>query len=401
MQTIGVLGLGYIGLPTAATLAQAGYSVRGFDISREVVGTINGGSPHIVEHGLNQLVAEAVRSGRLVASTELAPCDVYIVAVPTPIHPDKTPDLDAVRAATETVVRVLAPGQLVIVESTVPPRTCLDVVLPILESGSGLRHGDFHLAHCPERVLPGRILEELIANDRIVGGVTPEATRGAASLYASFVKGEILETDVTTAEACKLMENTFRDVNIALANELASMCADFGIDAAEAIRLANRHPRVFVHQPGIGVGGHCIPVDPWFLVHAAPAKARLVATARAINDARPERVVDRILALDPSGSARLALLGLAFKPDVDDLRESPAVEIAAAVARARPVVVVEPHIDALPPPLLPCSHIALRELDAAVAECDTLVVLVRHQAFAALVANPPAGKNVIDAAKLW
>lgn len=405
MRTIGVVGLGYIGLPTAATLASCGYRVHGFDVAADVVETINRGEIHIVEEGLGALVAEAVRSGRLQASTQVQPCDIHIVAVPTPINEDKSPGLEAVRSAAKAVGPVLRRGDLVIVESTIPPRTCVDLVAPILESTSGLSHsaGEFLLAHCPERVLPGRIMHELIANDRVVGGTTPEATRQAAALYGSFVRGQIFTTDATTAEAVKLMENTFRDVNIALANEMAAICDGLGIDGAEAIRLANRHPRVNIHSPGIGVGGHCIPVDPWFLVHAAPETAQMISLARRINDARPHVVADRIVKLTQGSPGSLALLGLAFKADVDDLRESPAIEIAHLVADRvdKEVLIVEPHVDRLPNEIAGHPRLRLVDLDQAIAASDRHVVLVPHRVFSALRSTPPADKQVVDAWTLF
>lgn len=385
IQTVCVIGLGYIGLPTAATLANAGYQVVGVDVSPEIIETINNGDIHISELGLDILVRAAVQSGRLRASSEPVQAHAFIIAVPTPINPDKSPDLSYVIAAVHSVAKFIKPNDLVIVESTIPPRTCVDVVSPLLEELTGFSHEqDYYLAHCPERVIPGKILHEILHNDRIIGGATPEATVHTEALYAGFVRGKLLRTDATTAEMCKLMENTYRDVNIALANELAVIAEDIGVDIAAAIDFANHHPRVNIHKPGIGVGGHCIPVDPWFIAHAVPEKAKLIKAAREINDARPGQIVKRILEVARRHpTRRLALFGLSYKPDVDDLRESPAIEIARGVAEALhdDVYVVEPHIRALPPSLKSVTNLKLVRDEVAYDEAQVLVTLVEHSQF--------------------
>ena len=395
--TVAVIGLGYIGLPTAATLANSGLEVIGIDVNPEIVETINQGDIHISEQGLDILVRAAVQRQSLRAATQVQIADIHIIAVPTPITPDKKPDLSYVEAAAKSIASVLRPGDLVILESTVPPRTCTGVVGPLLEKLTGLRHGeDYGLAHCPERVIPGKILHEIIYNDRIIGGTTPEATERTATLYRRFVKGELLLTDATTAELCKLMENTYRDVNIALANELAEIADGIDVNINEAIRLANHHPRVNIHTPGIGVGGHCIPVDPWFIVHTAPEKARLLSTARAINDSRPKVYAKRILAhLQTFPEGPVALLGLSYKADVDDIRESPALEIVHELARVttKTLWLVEPHIRALPAALTHLPNVMLVDEERAFKEAAHLIMLVPHSSF-------KHKQGVIDVTKL-
>lgn len=379
-----VIGLGYIGLPTSAVLATTGFGVVGVDISPTVVQTISSGQIHIAENGLQAIVARVVADGKLTATTEMPQADIYIIAVPTPSHPDKSPDLRFVERASEQLAATLTKGALVILESTVPPLCCESVVAPAIERVCGLKAGvDYHLAHCPERVIPGKIIHELYHNDRIVGGVTPECAEMAATLYESFVKGEVLTTSATAAELCKLAENTFRDINIAYANELASICRKFGVDAKEVIAMANRHPRVNILQPGIGVGGHCIAVDPWFLVHSAPEIARIIRTAREVNDSRPAQVAEEIIQSAVPGKA-IVLLGLAYKPDVDDLRESPAVQVAAMLAEQWPgqVLVVEPHVNELPRDLSDYGNLLLVDLQTALTSGGYVRVLVAHSEFA-------------------
>lgn len=382
---ISVIGLGYIGLPTAATLANTGLRVIGVDVREDVVNTIRQGDIHISEQGLDILVRAAVQRKTLETSLTPQVADIHIIAVPTPITEDKKPDLSYVEAATRSICQVLKPGDLVVLESTVPPGTCLNVVAPIIKEQLGLEHGnDYHLAHCPERVIPGKILHEIIYNDRIIGGTTPEATERTAELYGTFVKGKLLTTNATTAELCKLMENTYRDVNIALANELASIAEDIDVSITEAIALANHHPRVNIHTPGIGVGGHCIPVDPWFIVHTAPEKAKLIYSARLINDARPKVFAERILELIREHPDRqVALLGLSYKADVDDARESPAIEIVHELASQTHVSlwVVEPHIPTLPKALASLNNVTLVDEDTAYRKADILVMLVSHSSF--------------------
>ena len=408
-STINVYGLGYIGLPTAATFANVGYQVLGVDICPEVVRRINAGDAHIQEPGLHLLVHSALHRRALSASLTPSPAEVHIIAVPTPVSSDpfgnKSPDLSHVEVATRTLASVLQAGDLVVLESTVPPNTCLQVVAPLIYQLTGLRHGnDYDLAHCPERVIPGCILHEIIANDRIIGGTTPEATRRTLNLYASFSKGRLLATDATTAEMCKLMENTFRDVNIALANEFAAIAERLGIDAEEAIRLANHHPRVNIHTPGIGVGGHCIPVDPWFLAAAAPDAAPLTRTARSINDARPQQVADEILrTMRQYPGKPPALLGLSYKADVDDIRESPALEIARRIAAGTtaPLYIVEPHLSRLPPALRAYPNVQFVTLEYALEAGEILVGLVGHSEFRQISAEQLRNKVQIDPLHLW
>jgi len=390
-----VFGLGYIGLPTCLEFANAGYRVLGVDVDERVVETLEGGEIHLFETGLAEWYRDVRAKGLLTAWTRPQPADVFFIAVPTPIHPDKTADLDAVRSAAEAIAMVLKPGNLVVLVSTCPPRTCLDVVAPILESRAGLKHEtDYDLVHCPERVLPGAILREFKQNARIVGGTTPRATERACKLYATIVDPSLLHaTDSVTAETCKLMENTFRDVNIALSNELARVCDRLGVDARRAIELANLHPRVNYLSPGIGVGGHCIPVDPWFLIEKAPDITPIMQAARAGNDSRPHEVVETIL--DEAAIGPIAVLGLAFKPDVDDLRESPAVEIVELLAQHEdePILVVEPYIGALPPRLAAYENVALVPVEEAMA-AKTVVALVAHRSFRGL--RVPESVKVLD-----
>lgn len=404
-RTISVIGLGYIGLPTAATFANAGYQVIGVDVRPEVVDAINRGEIHIAEQGLDILVRAAVQRGKLRASLEPRPADVHIIAVPTPICEDKSFDASFIEAATHLVAKVLKPGDLVIVESTIPPRTCVDVVAPLIETLTGFRHqGDYLLAHCPERVIPGKILHEIIYNDRIIGGASPEATECTAALYGSFVKGQLLKTDIITAELCKLMENTYRDVNIALANEFADIAEGLGIDVNEAIRHANHHPRVNIHSPGIGVGGHCIPIDPWFIVHSMPDKTRLIRLAREINDQRPQRIANHLVEiLRHHPNQRMALLGLSYKPDVDDMRESPAIHIVEAVAEivVDPILIVEPHARALPPVLAAYPQLQLVDVATAIAEAEILVVLTEHSRFKETLPQTGADKLIINAQNIF
>lgn len=410
-QKICVLGLGYIGLPTASTFATHGLKVIGVDINAQVLETLRNGGLHIHEPGLRTLVQAALVSGNLVLSEKPQPADAFIIAVPTPFYEDKRADLRAVTAAAEAIVPVLQHGNLVILESTSPPRTTVDRVAPILEQ-SGLRAGvDFYLAYSPERVLPGQILRELIENARVVGGIDRASAQAARELYAVFVRGEIVQTDATTAEMVKLMENTYRDVNIAIANEFSRLAERFGVDVWEAIALANRHPRVNILRPGPGVGGHCISVDPWFLVEAAPDLTPLIRTSRQVNDSQPQfvvRLVGRALQR-PSGEGMpdlhgitIAALGLAYKPDVDDLRESPAIQVCQLLNEAgAQVKAFEPFKkDAQVE-----SVLLAQSLEEALFESDAAVVLVAHTPFKALspdqLAVTMTGRTVIDTVGIW
>lgn len=391
-QSICVLGLGYIGLPTSSLLATKGYQVRGVDVSPHVVETINQGSIHIVEPDLDVLVRAAVSSGNLVASLEPAPADVFIIAVPTPFSEGHVPDISYVDAATDALAPHLATGNLVILESTSPPGTTERVAERLTGHRPELA-GQVHVAHCPERVLPGHILRELVDNDRVVGGVDAASTDVAAAFYQQFVRGEVLTTSARTAEMCKLVENSFRDVNIAFANELSLICADMGINVWELISLANRHPRVNILTPGPGVGGHCIAVDPWFIVHTAPEQTKLIQTARHINDDKSDWVVARVLEkADRFREPVIACLGLAYKPDVDDLRESPALRIHDALVRAvgpARVLAVEPNLPST-------DERPLVELDDAIARADVVVALVGHRPFKRVDPDVLKAKVVID-----
>jgi UDP-N-acetyl-D-mannosaminuronic acid dehydrogenase len=386
MQTVCVLGLGYIGLPTASVLATSGFEVLGVDVNARVVETVNAGKLHIEEPGLQTVVSAAIQSKRLRAATSPEPSDVFIIAVPTPLTGDNRADMSHVEAATRELLPHLRKGNLVILESTSPPGTCRDVLVPILET-TGLKVGaDVHLAHCPERVLPGRILKEFIDNDRVVGGIDTASAERARDFYARFVAGRILLTDVTTAELVKVLENTFRDVNIALANEVALMCEGLGINFHEAASLANHHPRVNVHRAGPGVGGHCISVDPWFLADAFPDTAKLVQLARERNDGMPDHVVARVQELVSGIEApRIAALGLAFKGDVDDLRNSPSVAIVERLIGAGlDVRVHDPLVKEAPFPTL--------ALDAALEGADVVVLLTDHSVYRELDPAAMAGK---------
>ncbi|MDW7651302.1 MAG: UDP-N-acetyl-D-mannosamine dehydrogenase [Bacillota bacterium] len=373
MKKICVIGLGYIGLPTAAVLADSGHSVVGVDTNTHAINEINHGRIHISEPFLEEKVAAAVKEGRLRAVSVPEPADAFIIAVPTPFTSEKTADLSFVQSAAESLVPYVRKGSLVILESTVPPRTTLDVLLPVLQK-SGLKVGEELLvAFCPERVLPGRILEELIHNSRVVGGVDERSAIAAKELYSSFVQGEVFTTDATTAEMTKLMENTFRDVNIALANEFALIAEKTGVNVWDAIHFANNHPRVNILQPGPGVGGHCIAVDPWFIVEQAGNLAKLIRSAREINDGMPHHVVSTIRELVAGiVSPKVALLGLTYKPNVDDCRESPALEIAKYLQDTDCQVV------AYDPLAKGCKTAPLSE---ALHRADLLVLLVNHDEF--------------------
>jgi len=400
MNSLCVLGLGYIGLPTASIFATKGRRVLGVDISPAVVEIINSGRIHIQEPDLDVLVRAAVQSGNLKAATKPLPAEVFILAVPTPfiVTPDgtRTPDLSFVEAAARSIAPVVAADNLIILESTSPVGTTErvkgwleDELRKLGRSAAGLLY-----AHCPERILPGQMLKELVSNDRICGGLTAEASTRARDLYATFCAAQIFLTDARTAELAKLTENAFRDVNIAFANELSLVCDKLGVNVWELIRLANRHPRVKILQPGPGVGGHCIAVDPWFIVDAAPQEARLMRMAREVNDSKPRHVVAQVLAAARAGSV-VAGLGLAFKANVDDLRESPAVEIITHLAEAGlKVIAVEPHIQTLPASLE--GRVELASLELALDRADVVVLLVDHRAFASLTLAQLAGKKLID-----
>ena len=402
-QKICVLGLGYIGLPTASTFASHGLQVVGVDVNAQVVDRLKEGELHIYEPGLRTLVQAALRSGNLVIDQQPQPSDAFIIAVPTPFKEEKKADMQFVISAAESIVPHLREGSLVVLESTSPPRTTENIVRPILER-SGLQAGkDFYLAYSPERVLPGQILRELIENARVIGGIDRASSEAGRDLYATFVRGEIILTDATTAEMVKLMENTYRDVNIAIANEFSRLADRFGVDVWEAIAVANRHPRVRILNPGPGVGGHCISVDPWFLVEAAPDISPLIHTARLVNDSQPDFVVSLVKrALAGLSGCRVAALGLAYKPDVDDLRESPAIEICHKLAeQGMSVVAYEPY----KPEYRQNAFETVGTLSSALEGADALLLLVGHSALKNLqpevVAQLTPARVVIDCCNAW
>lgn len=403
---VAVVGLGYIGLPTAAVLASYGWNVCGVDVSQKVVETVNGGGVHIEERDLDRLVSEAIETGRLTASTKVPSAHFYMIAVPTPLTDEKLPDISYVESAARAIAPSVQPGACIIVESTSPVGTTEkvahiiaemrpDLTVPVFGEQSG---GDIALAYCPERVLPGKIVRELVQNDRVIGGITPQCAARAKALYSSFVEGDCLTTNARVAETVKLVENSYRDVNIAFANELSVVADDLGVDVWDVIALANRHPRVNVLQPGPGVGGHCIAVDPWFLVSGSPKAARLIRTAREVNDFKANYTERRIRALlDAVPGGKVALLGLAFKPDIDDFRESPALEIALSLARTRGqrILIVEPYAEELPSAFTGTGA-RLATLDEGLDQAEIVVVLVDHTAFKHLTPDALKGKLVFD-----
>lgn len=412
-QKICILGLGYIGLPTASMFATHGIEVVGVDINPRIIETLQAGKLHIHEPGLREVMTQALQSGALRVSTLPEAADAFLIAVPTPFYehewgeyqgqPYKKADLRAVTSAAQAIVPHLRPGNLVVLESTSPPRTTADMLTPILEQ-SGLKAGrDFFVAYSPERVLPGQILRELVENARVIGGLTPASARAGRDLYATFVRGQILETDSTTAEMVKLMENTYRDVNIAIANEFSRLAERFGVDVWQAIRLANLHPRVKILSPGPGVGGHCISVDPWFFVETAPDLSPLILRARQVNDSQPAWVLEKARqALGSLQGRKIAALGLAYKPDVDDLRESPAAEAVHLLQQAgASVYAFEPF---KPQAGLPGIH-AAATLEEALAEAELVILLVNHTSFRsltpqALAALTPA-RLLLDTVNGW
>ncbi len=402
-QTICVLGLGYIGLPTASTFATHGMKVIGVDVDQRVVDVLRNGEIHIHEPGLRTLVEAAFRSDNLKISDTPEDADAFVIAVPTPILDDKRANMRYVEAAAESITPNLKKGNLVVLESTSPPRTTLDRLVPILER-SGLRAGeDFFLAYTAERVLPGKILQELIENARVIGGINKASAEAARDLYSTFVRGEIHLTDATTAEMVKLMENTYRDINIAIANEFARLGEELGVNIWQAITLANLHPRVNILRPGPGVGGHCISVDPWFLVEAAPETSQLIRQARSVNDSQPDRVVALVhKALSGKKGTRIAALGLAYKPNVDDLRESPAVAVVTQlIAAGVNVNTYEPF--APKAELEGATRCA--SLEAALEGADAILMLVDHDQFRDLepttIAAMMPGRTAIDTRGVW
>lgn len=416
-NTIEIIGLGYIGLPTATLFASRKKTVIGVDVNPHAVETINQGRIHIIEPELDMLVHAAVTSGYLRATLKPEPADAFLIAVPTPFSEGFKPDLSYIEAAARAIAPVLNKGNLVILESTSPVGTTEKLAAWLAEVRPDLSFpqsagelADIQIAYCPERVLPGRVVHELVENDRVIGGMTNTATQMATELYRIFVEAELVPTNARTAEMCKLTENSFRDVNIAFANELSMVCDKLDIDPWELISLANRHPRVNILQPAAGVGGHCIAVDPWFIVDSAPDEARIIRTAREVNDHKPEWVLGKIraavedaLAAHPTktrGDIKIACLGLAFKPDIDDLRESPAMDITENIAQLGcEVLVAEPNIDVVPA-RLQVPNLRLAVLEEALEVADVVCVLVKHRPFIDAIADIQKHEKVIDAVGL-
>ena len=402
-KSLCVIGMGYIGLPTASIFASNGISVTGMDINKDIIDGLRAGKLHIFEPGLRGLVMDTLETGQLKAEYEVKPADAFIIAVPTPFYDDKRADMRAVISAAEEIVPHLKPGNLVILESTSPPQTTVDILAPILER-SGMKAGeDFLLAYSPERVLPGQILQELVNNARVIGGISQASAEAGRDLYRKFVKGDIVLTDATTAELVKLMENTSRDINIAIANEFSRLAQQFDVDIWEAVSIANLHPRVKILRPGVGVGGHCISVDPWFLVEAAPDMSKLIKTARQVNDEQPEFVAAVIDKMSNGLKGKVvAILGLSFKPNVDDIRESPAVKLARQIAKlGAEVYAYEPFrtnasIEGI--------HQA-KDLEGALTKADVIVLAVGHDQFKELdpqlVRGMTPAKMVFDAVNVW
>lgn len=410
---VSIIGLGYIGLPTAAIIASQGVKVAGIDLNKDIVDTINAGKVHIIETDLERLVSSTVESGNLSASNKLTQSDVFVIAVPTPFSSNHKPNLSYIKSATSEISKVLEKGNLVILESTSPVGT----TEKLLEWLSGERpdltfpnsnlkiDSDIHIAYCPERVLPGRVIKELVHNDRIIGGISLKCSEKAKLFYEVFVKGKCLLTDSRTAEMCKLVENSFRDVNIAFANELSLICDKLDINVWELIKLANHHPRVDILKPGPGVGGHCIAVDPWFIIDSAPDEANLIRTARVVNDNKPSFVIEKLnrtlfeMSVGKE-EVSIACLGLSFKPDIDDLRESPALEIVKKICQMGlgSVNIVEPNIHELPESL---SSSNLLDLKSAISSSEIILLLVDHFDFINIDFSILSGKHIIDTRGIW
>jgi UDP-N-acetyl-D-mannosaminuronic acid dehydrogenase len=410
-KRISVLGLGYVGLPVAGALASRGFEVIGVDVAQRIVDVINTGKIHIVEPDLDMVVQAAVSAGRLRATLKPEPSDAFIIAVPTPFTGDHKPDISYVKAAAQMIAPLLRKGNLVILESTSPVGTteqiCSwfaelrpDLVMPEAER----ENADIHIAHCPERVLPGSVLRELVDNDRIIGGISPLCATHAVALYRSFVRGEMHLTNARTAELAKLVENAYRDVNIAFANELSIVCDQLSVNVWDLIELANKHPRVNILSPGPGVGGHCIAVDPWFIIAASPESTPVIRAARGVNDGKPELVFAKVkAAAERLRSPVIACLGLSYKADIDDLRESPALHIVERLAQEHvgELLIVEPNVRKLPASLSQASNIKLVELREALAAADIVLLLVDHRQFKRIDRDLLKPKITIDTRGIW
>ncbi len=404
-NTISVVGLGYIGLPTAAVFASRKKNVIGIDVNKKAVETINRGEIHIVEPDLDMVVRAAVTEGYLRATLTPEPADAFLLAVPTPFKEDHVPDLSYIEAACKSIAPVLAKGNLVVLESTSPVGATEQMAAWLAEARPDLsfphqtaEHSDIRIAHCPERVLPGQVLTELVQNDRVIGGMTEKCSEAAIMLYKTFVKGECIVTNARTAEMCKLTENSFRDVNIAFANELSIICDKLDINVWELIQLASRHPRVNILQPGPGVGGHCIAVDPWFIVSKTPDEAQLIHVARKVNDSKPHWVVDKVVAkAERFKNPVIGCLGLAFKANIDDLRESPALEIVRDLQEKEigTIMACEPNVQT------GFDEFPLYGVDQVIKDADILVVLVDHDEFKRVKGESLKEKVVIDTRGIW
>ena len=410
-KKISMIGLGYIGLPTAAIMASRGLKVIGVDVNQQTVDTINQGKIHIVEPDLDIVVRSVVQTGQLKATTIPEQADAFLIAVPTPFKEDHKPDLSYIKSAAKAIAPVLEKGNLVVLESTSPVGTTEKLADWLAEERKDLSfpqqkgdNADIFIAHCPERVLPGYVLQELVSNDRVIGGMTPRCAKEAAGLYKIFVKGECLITTARTAELSKLTENAYRDVNIAFANELSLVCEELHVNVWEMMELANRHPRVNILQPGPGVGGHCIAVDPWFIVDSAPDQAQLIRMARIVNDNKPVTVLDKVKAKAARfKNPKIACFGLAFKANIDDLRESPALQIVTQLANDQTgeLLIVEPHIKTLPKRLADQSNTSLTDTDTALDQADILLGLVDHDNFKQIDQDLLKEKIVIDLRGMW
>ncbi len=407
MNRVCVIGLGYIGLPTSLLLASKGFDVWGYDLDELVVSSLKEKKCHIVEPGIQELLEETIESGRFKPNSFPSEADIYMICVPTPFKRDSfppVPNIDYVHAAVDSIKTFLKPGNLLILESTLPVGSTKNIITRLVEDNIEVEN--VFVAYCPERVLPGNIVNELIENDRIVGGITGDDSKKVADFYREFVTGKVFETDSETAELCKLTENSFRDVNIAFANELSLICEKTGVNVWDVIDLVNKHPRVNVLQPGPGVGGHCIAVDPWFIVDTAPEEALLIRMARQVNDAKPDFVIRKILNEiayfgKDAKSVTLACFGLSFKANIDDLRESPAMKVVTQLVGTtlKSLLVIEPNISSLPPELL--GKVELVDINRALSEADILVLLVDHQEFKYIDSELLQDKTFIDTRGIW